>query len=165
MKVSRIIRSSNVLVAAWSLGGCTSISIAPSCPNELQVDESGLVLANEDNPGAIAKYFWEVIPSEVGQVTDPTKPTTTFIAASEGEAVIRLTASDGLYQVTAQCQTRVVGIVVPPTEDSGNVNDNDSTNDNSSDNADEVKDDNDNGADTGGGRPPRTGRRDHIPPP
>lgn len=67
-----------ILVALTSLGGCTKISVAPSCPNELQVDESGPLIANEENPGAIAKYSWEVIPSEVGQVTDPTKPTTTF---------------------------------------------------------------------------------------
>src|SRR3990172_7314679 len=74
------------------------------------------------NRGAIAKYLWEVIPPQVGRVADPTKPSTMFEATGEGEAVIRLTASDGLYQVISQCQTRVAGTVEPPTDDSGDDN-------------------------------------------
>ena len=128
-----------ILLGALSLGGCTGISIAPSCPNELQVGQSAPVIANQINPGAIAKYLWEVVPPQVGRVTDATKPSTTFEALAEGDAVIRLTASDGLYQVISQCQTRVAGVAQPPddntndnTTDNGNVNDNtaDNTNDN-----------------------------------
>mgnify|MGYP001559650118 CR=1 FL=1 len=141
------------LVGAFALTGCTGISIAPSCPNELQVGESAPVLANEINPGEIATYFWEVIPPQLGQVTDPTKPSTMFKATSEGEAVIRLTASDGLYQVISQCQTRVAG-TLPPPDDSGegnvNANTNDNTADNTNDNVDDGKDDNEN---DNGGRP------------
>jgi hypothetical protein len=147
-------------------GGCTGISVAPSCPNELQVNESAPVLANENNPGAIAKYFWEVIPPQVGRVTDPTKPSTMFKATSEGEAVIRLTASDGLYQVISQCQIRVAGTLPPPDDsDNDNANDNDTGNDNIADNTNDNVDDgkdneNDNGDRPGGVRktgppPPR----------
>jgi len=129
-----------VLLAA---GGCTGISVAPSCPNELQVGESAPLLANELNPGAIAKYVWEVIPPEVGRVTDPTKPSTMFEATGEGEAVIRLTASDGLYQVISQCETRVMGLAEPPPDDT----------------AEDATDDGKDDTDDGGDRPPRPGRR------
>jgi len=143
MKRSTYRHPALTLVALLTLGGCTGISVAPSCPNELQVGESAPLLANEINPGAIAKYLWEVIPPQLGQVTDPTKPSTMFKATSEGEAVIRLTASDGLYQVISQCQTRVAGVAQPPGgSDNGNSNDNDG------------KDD-----------PPRPGRRDRVEPP
>ena len=151
MKRSTYQRPALTILALLAHGGCTSISIAPSCPNELQVDESAPLLANEINPGAIAKYLWEVLPPQIGQVTDPTMPSTTFKATGEGEAVIRLTASDGLYQVISECQTRVAGTAEPPPDASGNANDN----------VDDGKDGNDNG----GGRPPRPGRRVRVAPP
>jgi hypothetical protein len=97
-------------VAATSLGGCTGISIAPSCPNELQVGESGEVIANQLNPGAIAVYLWEAIPAVAGRFASPTAPNTTFQALEEGDVTIRLTAGDGLYQVISQCQIHVSGI-------------------------------------------------------
>lgn len=155
------------LLTLLAPGGCTGISIAPSCPNELQVNESAPLLANEINPGAIAKYFWEVIPPQVGKVTDPTKPSTMFKATSEGVAVISLTASDGLYQVISQCQIRVTGVAqLPGGSDNGNSNDNTNTNDNTSDNTNDNAGDgkgdntNDNGGRPGGVRktgppPPR----------
>ncbi len=88
-------------------GGCDSISIAPACPRELRVGETGPVQANEINPGAIATYRWEVLPAEAGVFADPTEPTTTFEATVAGEAVLSLTASDGLYQVISFCNTRI----------------------------------------------------------
>jgi hypothetical protein len=93
------------------LGGCTAISIAPTCPNELRVGESGPVRANEENPGAIATYLWEVFPPEAGVFADPTAPNTTFEALVEVDVVIRLTASDGLFQVVSECSTQVQGFV------------------------------------------------------
>ena len=95
-----------VLVALCA--GCTSISILPSCPDELAVGESGQVAANERTPGAIATYFWQVIPADGGTFADRTLPTTTFEPARTGEVVIRLTASDGLYQVISSCVTTIV---------------------------------------------------------
>ena len=95
-----------VLVALCA--GCTSISIQPSCPNELTVGESGRVAANELTPGAIATYLWQVFPADAGTFDDPTLPTTTFQAANTGEVLIRLTASDGLYQVISSCVTSIV---------------------------------------------------------
>ncbi|MBU0718810.1 MAG: hypothetical protein KJ749_11220 [Planctomycetes bacterium] len=88
--------------------GCTSISIEPTCPEELAVGASGEVRANEQNPGGIATYSWEVFPAGSGAFTDPTLPATTFEAAEVGDVVIRLTASDGLYQVISSCTTRIV---------------------------------------------------------
>jgi len=156
-------------------GGCTSISIAPSCPNELRVNESAPLLANEANPGAIAKYLWEVIPPEAGQVTDPTKASTTFKALAEGEAVVRLTASDGLYQVISQCQIRVAGVAQPPVvSDNGNSNDNTNSNTNSNTNNNDNTNGNDNtsgntndntNTNDNGGRPPRPGRKMRTTPP
>jgi len=88
--------------------GCDSISIQPSCPNELAVGSSGRVAANEQNPGAIATYQWEVFPTDAGSFDNATVPTTTFLAAKTGDALIRLTASDGLYQVVSSCVTKIV---------------------------------------------------------
>lgn len=90
------------------VGGCTGISIAPSCPNELRVDESGPVIANEENTGAIAKFLWEATPEDAGTFTDAKAAETTFKAAKAGDVVIRLTASDGLFQVVSQCSTRII---------------------------------------------------------
>jgi len=153
------------LLALLGSGGCTGISIAPSCPNELRVNESAPLLANELNPGGIAKYLWEVIPPQLGQVTDPTKPSTMFKATSEGEAVVRLTASDGLYQVISQCQIRVAGVTTPPDgSDNGNSNDNDNTNDNTADNTnDNAGDGKGDNTNDNGGRP--DGVRKTGPPP
>jgi hypothetical protein len=162
MKRLQQYRLSIAVLGVLGFGGCTGISIAPSCPNELQVGDSAPLLANEINPGEIAKYLWEVIPPQVGRATDPTKASTMFEATSEGVAVIRLTASDGLYQVISQCQTRVAGTVEPPPDDNDNGNTNDNTADNTNDNVDDGKDDNEN---DNGGRPPRPGRRERDEPP
>ncbi len=89
--------------------GCASISIQPTCPSELAVGESGSVAANEIDPGAIPTYLWEVLPSGAGTFTNATSPTTSFTALQAGSAVIRLTASDGLFQVISQCTTIVSG--------------------------------------------------------
>jgi len=160
MKTSTYQHPALTLLALLAPGGCTGISVAPSCPNELQVNESAPLVANEINPGAIAKYLWEVVPPQVGRVVDPTNPSTMFEATNEGEAVIRLTASDGLYQVISECQTRVAGVAQRPGDsDSGNSNDNAGTNDNTNDNTGDDKGDNTN---DNAGRPPR-GSRGKIP--
>lgn len=89
---------------------CESISVAPTCPAELRVGESGPVMANEMNPGAIARYRWQVIDGELGRFQNAIAPNTTFQALAEGDAILRLTASDGLFQVTADCSTRIRGM-------------------------------------------------------
>jgi hypothetical protein len=121
---------------------CTAISIAPSCPNELRVGESAPLLANELTPGEIATYSWIVDPPSVGQVGDPSAPSTTFRATAEGNARIELTANDGLYQVTSFCTTRVSGIA--NTNDNGNENDNAADNENENTNANTNTNTNDN---------------------
>ena len=90
------------------LAGCTSISVTPACPEELEVGQSVTVRANEENPGAVPTYLWEMFPPDAGEFADPSGPVTSFQAAKEGEVTIRLTASDGLYQVVAECQTSVI---------------------------------------------------------
>ena len=98
-------------MAAVSLavGGCTRISIEPSCPEELVVGGLGEVAANEKDPGAIATYYWEVFPPDSGTFADPSRSITTFEALRDGEVVIRLTASDGLWQTISACTTRISG--------------------------------------------------------
>ena len=101
------------LVGLWMpilciLSGCTSISVEPSCPDELEVGQSGTVMANERNPGEIPTYAWEAFPADAGTFNDSSAPNTSFLAQKEGEVVIRLTASDGLYQMIAECRITVV---------------------------------------------------------
>ena len=98
-----------VMAVALTVGACTRISIEPSCPEELVVGGLGEVAANEKNPGAIATYLWEVFPPDSGTFADPSRPITTFEALREGEVVIRLTASDGLWQMISACTTRISG--------------------------------------------------------
>lgn len=90
------------------LTGCSGISIAPSCPAELEVGQSGTVWANEEDPGAVPTYLWETLPSDAGTFADPAAPVTSFQALKEGEVTIRLTATDGLFQAVSQCQTSVI---------------------------------------------------------
>lgn len=98
------------LALCWMLGvsGCTRISVAPSCPDELEIGESETLRANEQNPGAIPTYKWEVSPSEAGEFDPSDAPVTSFVAEEIGEVTVRLTAADGLYQVTAECHITIV---------------------------------------------------------
>lgn len=86
--------------------------MAPTCPDELEAGESRTVKANETNPGAIPTYLWEVFPADAGTFVDPSAPETMFQATKEGDATIRLTAADGLYQVVGECQTLVIASTV-----------------------------------------------------
>lgn len=104
-----------VCLSALLPAGCTSISIEPSCPDALRVGESGIVAAHEENPGEIAQYVWEVLPSDAGTVEDPDQPQTTFTALQEGTVVLRLTASDGIYQVQSQCTTLITALTLTVT--------------------------------------------------
>lgn len=103
----RLHTPSGVAVTALLIGGCTGISVNPTCPEELAIGESGPVVANERNPGAIAEYLWEVSPALAGTFEDPELPVTTFEASAAGSVIIRLTASDGLFVAVAECRTQV----------------------------------------------------------
>ena len=96
---------------AIGLQGCTSISIAPTCPNEVTVGESGTVWAEELEPGAVPTYRWEAVPSDAVTFEDSASPITKFEALKAGEVIIWLTASDGLYQVTSQCRTSILELI------------------------------------------------------
>ena len=100
-----------LLVGLTVSGGCTAISIQPSCPASLRVGESGEVHANEQNPGGMPTYLWEVIPADAGTFANPQAPDTTFQALKEGDVLLRLTASDGLYFAISQCPTHIEGTV------------------------------------------------------
>lgn len=91
--------------------GCEQITIMPSCPTSVAVGEFAEVHANQQNPGAIASYFWEVFPATAGVFANPLSPDTTFQGLEEGPAVIRLSASDGLFQVVDDCTVSVSGTV------------------------------------------------------
>lgn len=90
---------------------CGRITIAPSCPSELQVGESGAVRANAVNPGAIPTYQWEVIPASAGTLADPAVENTTFVATEVGDVTLRLTAADGLFQMIDECDIVVLDSV------------------------------------------------------
>ena len=63
-------------VMLLGLVGCGRISIAPSCPPDLRVGDGGTVEANVQDPGAIPKYLWQVIPSDMATLDEPESPTT-----------------------------------------------------------------------------------------
>lgn len=92
--------------------GCTRISVDPTCPEELAVGEAGTVAANARDAGAAPDYLWEVFPETAGTFADATRPTTTFTPDLAGDAIIRLTASDQLFQVVTQCVTHVADVAV-----------------------------------------------------
>jgi hypothetical protein len=94
--------------------GCTKISISPSCPSQMAVGESAVVDGHVVNPGAIPAYLWRAIPAGAGSFDDADAPVTNFTAEAAGEATLRLTASDGLYQVIDQCRVTITEVVVLP---------------------------------------------------
>ena len=86
--------------------------IAPTCPSELEVGESGAVRANAVNPGAIPTYQWEVIPSSAGTLANSTVANTAFSASEVGVVTLRLTAADGLFQMIDECDIVVLDTVI-----------------------------------------------------
>ena len=74
----------------------------------MKVGEVEVVAANERNPGEIARYLWEAIPPEAGMFEMPEAPLTRVTALAVGDVIIRLTASDGLYQMIAECRTSII---------------------------------------------------------
>jgi hypothetical protein len=94
-----------------SYGGCTAISISPTCPASLMVGESGEVRANVVDPGGAPRYQWEVIPTDAGTFGNAQAADTSFQALREGDAILRLTASDGLFFMMDECMTRIEGTV------------------------------------------------------
>lgn len=108
--------SLTILVAAATVGlavygGCTAISISPTCPASLMVGESGEVHANVVDPGGAPRYQWEVIPAAAGTFANAQAANTSFQALKEGDATLRLTASDGLFFMMDECMTRIEGTV------------------------------------------------------
>lgn len=109
-------RSSACLLSVFAsltglIASCTAISIQPSCPGTMQVGEIGELQANEQNPGGIPRYLWELFPANRGTLGRATSANTTIQARAEGEIVARLTASDGLFQVVSECRIQVEGFV------------------------------------------------------
>jgi hypothetical protein len=99
-------------LAVIMMAGCKEpITIDPTCPSSLRVGETGPVRSNVSNPGGIPEYTWEVFPPDAGQFANPFAPDTEFTPDFEGDAIIRLTASDGLFQVISQCMTTVADFV------------------------------------------------------
>lgn len=93
--------------AFFCLIGCIRITVAPNCPDALEVGESVQLRANQQNPGEIATYAWSVNPTQAGTFGSAESPNTTFMAAQNGQAVIRLSASDGLFLATAECRVQI----------------------------------------------------------
>lgn len=107
------------LLILMAASGCTGISVAPSCPNELEIGTSGVVSANVIDPGAVPVYQWEAIPADAGTFVDGNMPIARFTAAKAGDVTIQLTASDGLFQVQSFCTITVIDGSTPPPPASG----------------------------------------------
>ncbi len=101
------------IAAALGVAGCSRIDVAPSCPAALAIGQEGTVSGNPITPGAVPTYQWEVIPQSAGRFTDANAASTTFEADLEGEALIRLTASDGLYLAVGECRTLIAPSSTP----------------------------------------------------
>ena len=97
------------LLLAGMVPACSRIRTAPSCPDTLEAGTSAPLQANAQQPGAIPEYLWEILPADAGTIASPDQPNTTIQALREGEAVVRLTASDGLFQVINECAVTIVG--------------------------------------------------------
>lgn len=109
MRIQRTIRVVTVTVLVAVTCGCWSISITPQCPAALDIGESGVVRAQATNTGPFPIYSWEVVPAGAGTLTDSSLPVTQFSASEPGHVILRLTASDGMFQVISECSTRIIG--------------------------------------------------------
>lgn len=94
---------------------CTGISIAPTCPNELEVGESATVTGNVQDPGQVPTYEWTVDPANLGSFNPANAPVTTFTAARAGDAILQLTATDGVYLVQSECTTHITAAPIVVT--------------------------------------------------
>ena len=94
--------------------GCSRIAVAPSCPAELTIGQSGPIDAHESQAGAIPTYQWEAIPPEAGAFDAAAAASTRFLALQAGAVTLRLTASDGLFQVVDECRITVIAVAAPP---------------------------------------------------
>ncbi len=97
------------VLLAGAIPACSRITTEPSCPDLMEAGTSAPLRANAQQPGAIPEYLWEIIPEDAGAIASANQPNTTIQALREGEAVVRLTASDGLFQVVSECALTIVG--------------------------------------------------------
>lgn len=99
-----------VTLALACVTGCIEIPmiwIDPECPETLRIGQTGDVVANEENPGAVPRYRWTVSPSDAGTFAAPTQADTRFTGRKAGEATLTLTAADGLFQVIDTCKVSI----------------------------------------------------------
>jgi hypothetical protein len=102
--------------ATWGLAismlsfacGCFRITIDPQCPDEIEVGQTGALIAHQATPGAIARYFWEADPPDRTAIADSAEPDTSFEALLAGPVTFTLTATDGLFQMIDTCTTTIV---------------------------------------------------------
>ena len=59
----------------------------------------------------MGSFLWEVFPEDAGTIINAQSPDAQFEAQREVGAVLRLTASDGLFQVISQCTTQIEGFL------------------------------------------------------
>ncbi len=94
--------------AVVALGGCTRITHTPQCPEQAGVGEAVDIGAVVDNPGAVPRYFWEVIPEDGGTFADERAVSTTFTPDAGGQITLQLSAADGLFMFINQCVIEVI---------------------------------------------------------
>jgi len=107
-RARRLMLTLGAILPVASSGCYQGISIRPSCPAQLEVGQTGQLLSGASNAGQIATFLWEVVPADAGDIGDPEEPDTTFTAERVGTATLTLTASDGLFLVSSDCETQIV---------------------------------------------------------
>lgn len=98
--------------ALLALGGCTRITHTPQCPAQAGVGQTVNISAAVANPGAVPRYFWEVIPEDGGTFADQRSLSTTFTLDVAREVTLQLSAADGLFLYINQCVIEVIDVDV-----------------------------------------------------
>lgn len=98
--------------ALLALGGCTRITHTPQCPEQAGIGETVEIGAAVTNPGAVPRYFWEVMPRAGGTLADARSRFTTFTPSAGGQITLQLSAADGLFMYINQCVIEVIDVNV-----------------------------------------------------
>ena len=106
LKTNSLLLSAIVLCAT---AGCFRISVAPSCPSQMDVGETAPVSANPMTPGEIPTYSWSVTPAGAGSFANDNAALTTFNALAPGVATLTVVGSDGLFQDVGECVVTIGG--------------------------------------------------------
>ncbi len=90
------------------LCGCFRITIDPQCPDQIEVGQTGDLIAHEATPGGIPRYLWQADSAGRVAIANDDEPDTTFEALRAGQVIFTLMAADGFFQMIDTCTTTIV---------------------------------------------------------